>query len=345
MADSSRQAANTHRPALTTEAFVAGVRRGERAILARTITLVESDAPQHQAQAQDVLAALLPYSGNAIRIGITGVPGVGKSTLIEAFGLMLVEQGHQVAVLAVDPSSNRSHGSILGDKTRMAALSRHPQAYIRPSATRGALGGVARKTREAMLVCEAAGFDVIVVETVGVGQSETAVRAMVDVFVLLLLAGAGDELQAIKKGVVEMADLLVVTKADGDNLARARRARADYLSALRALAPQHGWRPPVLTCSAQTGAGIDAIWSTITAFEAQARASGRFEAQRSEQARNWMHTLIRDALERRFYGTPAVATQLAELERSVAEQTLTPDAAARHLLATFDAARQKQGMA
>jgi LAO/AO transport system kinase len=321
-----------------------GVLAGQRAMLARAITLVESRAPHHAAQAAELVQALIPHSGGAIRVGITGAPGVGKSTLIETLGMQLVEQGRRVAVLTVDPSSSRTHGSILGDKTRMERLGRHPAAYIRPSASGGALGGVGRATRETILVCEAAGFDVVIVETVGVGQSEISVRSMVDFFLLLLLAGAGDELQAIKRGVVELADALAVTKADGENRARALAARADYLRALRTLGGAAGaWRPPVLAISALSGEGVDTIWQTVQSFVRATRANGQFEAQRREQARNWMHALVREALEQRFYRTPAVAAALGAIERAVVAQQISAAAAAEQLLSHFDASYQQQG--
>jgi LAO/AO transport system kinase len=316
---------------------VQGVFAGDRAVLAQAITLVESSAPQHVAQAQAVLQELLPHSGRSIRVGITGVPGVGKSTLIETLGMLLVEQGQHVAVLTVDPSSSVTRGSILGDKTRMARLSQHPAAFIRPSPTGGTLGGVGRKTRESIVVCEAAGFEVVLVETVGIGQSEIAVRSMVDFFVLLLLAGAGDELQAIKRGVVELADVLAVTKADGDNRARAQAALADYRRALSAREPVDRTGPTrIQGCSARTGEGLRTIWETLRALEAAARASGAFEQQRREQARSWMHALIREALEQRFYQAHAVASTLQAIEAAVVEQRLTAGAAADQLLTMFD---------
>jgi LAO/AO transport system kinase len=304
---------------LTTEMYVNGVRAGDRATIARAITLIESDAAHHRPQAQEVLSALLPFSGHSMRIGITGVPGVGKSSFIETLGVRLGEAGRQIAVLAVDPSSSRTHGSILGDKTRMERLSRMPNAYIRPSPTGGALGGVARKTRESMLVCEAAGFEIMLVETVGVGQSETTVRAMTDCFVLLALAGAGDELQAIKKGVVELADLVVLTKADGENRTHAEAARADYLRALRYIAPATvGWQTHVLACSAHTGDGIDRVWQSIEQFFAQGHERGTLLTRRRSQTEEWMQSLIAEELTRRFYTNPAIAARMPELRAAVA---------------------------
>jgi LAO/AO transport system kinase len=327
----------TTRRRLTTEEYVQGVLTGSRAVLARAITLVESDAPQHNAQAQDILRALLPHSGGSARIGITGVPGVGKSSLIEMLGMQLVAQKHTIAVLAVDPSSSLSHGSILGDKTRMPQLAQSPNAFIRPSPAGGALGGVARKTRESIIICEAAGFDTIIVETVGVGQSETTVRAMTDCFVLLALAGAGDELQAIKKGVVELADLIVVTKADGENRTRAQAARADYLRALRYLSPTiDGWRTQVLTCSALTGEGVGDLWKTIEEFLQIGHTTGAHGARRREQAQSWMEALIAEGLQRRFLHHPGVAARLPELRRAVVAGEIPVTAAVQELLGLSD---------
>ena len=321
--------------------LAARVRAGDRRALARAITLIESTRPDHLAEAEALLEAILPASGQAadsasVRIGITGVPGVGKSSFIERFGLHLIEQGKRVAVLAVDPSSKVSGGSILGDKTRMEELSRHPRAFIRPSPTGGTLGGVARRTREALLVCEAAGFDVVIVETVGVGQSETAVAEMVDIFLLLLLPGGGDELQGIKKGIVELADAVVVNKADGDLAAAAERAAAEYHAALGLLrAPDPDWRPPVLRCSALTGQGIAEVWETVERHRAVMEAKGARAAKRAAQAGAWMWTEVRDGLLRRFRGDPAVAAALERLEAEVRAGTTTPTAAARRLIALF----------
>ncbi|WP_299645044.1 methylmalonyl Co-A mutase-associated GTPase MeaB [uncultured Chloroflexus sp.] len=326
----------SRRRTLTTEEYVEGVRNGDRAILARAITLIESNAPAHIAQAQEVLRQLLPYTGGALRVGITGVPGVGKSTFIEALGTMLCEQGHRVAVLAIDPSSSISRGSILGDKTRMERLARHPNAYIRPSPSGGSLGGVARKTRETLLICEAAGFDVVLVETVGVGQSETAVRGMVDFFLLLMLAGAGDELQGIKKGVIELADALVITKADGDNKARALAAQAEYRHALRYLTPATpGWKPPVRTCSALTGDGITAVWHEIEHFRTEMMASGVWSTRRREQARDWLYTLIDEQLRTLFFAHPAVRERLPVIEQAVVEGDLPVVSAVQQLIAAL----------
>ncbi len=326
---------------LTVEEYVTGVRSGDRSILARAITLIESNAPAHMALAQEVLRELLPYTGGALRVGITGVPGVGKSTFIEALGTMLCDRGHRVAVLAVDPSSSISRGSILGDKTRMERLARHPNAYIRPSPTGGSLGGVARKSRETLLVCEAAGFDIILVETVGVGQSEIAVRGMVDFFLLLMLAGAGDELQGIKKGIIELADALLITKADGDNRTRALAAQAEYTHALRYLTPAtEGWRPRAYICSAQTGEGIAEIWREIERFHDETTASGVFAARRRDQARDWVYTLIEDHLRTRFFGHPVVQERLPAIEKAVVEGTLPVTTAVQDLIRAFESALQ-----
>ena len=328
--------ASPRRRQLTVEEYVAGVRNGDRTILARAITLIESNAPNHIAQAQEVLREILPFTGNSLRVGITGVPGVGKSTFIEALGTMLCERGHRVAVLAIDPSSSISRGSILGDKTRMERLARHPNAYIRPSPSGGSLGGVARKTRETLLLCEAAGFDIILVETVGVGQSETAVRGMVDFFLLLMLAGAGDELQGIKKGVIELADALLITKADGDNRQRALAAQAEYRHALRYLTPATpGWKPPVRTCSALTGAGIAEIWQEIERFRDELTASGVFANRRREQARDWLYTLIDEQLRTLFFAHPIVRERLPTLEQAVVEGTLPVVSAVQQLIAAL----------
>ena len=321
---------SAHTPAALAEA----VRRGDRRALARAITLIESTRRDHRAQADALLEALLPHTGHSVRVGISGVPGVGKSTFIEAFGLHVIGLGHKVAVLAIDPTSQRTGGSILGDKTRMVDLSREANAFIRPSPAGSTLGGVARRTREAMLVCEAAGFDVIVVETVGVGQSETAVADMVDLFMLLLLPAGGDELQGIKKGIVELADLVVVNKADGDLAATARHTVADYRHALMLL--RHGdWRVPVLSCSAVNKAGIDQVWTTIGEHKAAMEASGARAARRSEQARAWLWNEIRETLVEVFQAHPAVRADLAALESRVTGGAITPAAAARALLEKF----------
>jgi LAO/AO transport system kinase len=316
------------------EALAREVRARDRRALAKAITLVESTREDHQDAAQRLLELLLPDTGNAVRIVITGVPGVGKSTFIESFGLHLIGLGKRVAVLAVDPSSARSGGSILGDKTRMALLSAAPEAFIRPSPSGGSLGGVARRTREAMLVCEAAGHDVVIVETVGVGQSEIAVASMVDFFLVLMLAGAGDELQGIKKGILELADTLAINKADGDDIARATDAAAQYRSALnlfRHASPS--WDPPVVTVSARESRGMDVVWSIILEHRQKLGATGEIAQRRREQQRIWFWNVVEDGVRSRFLGRKDVRRRVAELEAAVAEGQLTPTSAATRLLA------------
>lgn len=321
------------RPALSLEDYIAGIRAQDRTVLARAITLIESNAPAHIELAQALLRELLPDTGNAMRVGITGVPGAGKSTAIEALGTWLCEQGRSLAVLAVDPSSQLTRGSVLGDKTRMEKLSRHPNAFIRPSPSGGTLGGVARKSRETMLLCEAFGFDTILVETVGVGQSEVTVRSMVDFFLLIMIAGAGDELQGIKKGVIELADAIFVNKADGDNLRRAKAARAEYERVLRFLQPATpGWRTRADVCSAITGDGIDRIWQTLTDFHQVTHASGAHNARRQKQNIEWMHAMIQDALRQRFLDHPDIKAALPDTEAAVAEGKEPVTAAVQKLL-------------
>lgn len=314
--------------------YVTGVLDRDRLTLARTITLIESILQEHQELARTIVDRLLPHTGRAIRVGITGVPGAGKSTYIERFGTMLTDLGHWVAVLAIDPSSSRSGGSILGDKTRMERLAVDPKAFIRPSPSSGTLGGVGRKTRETMLVCEAAGYDVVIIETVGVGQSETTVASMVDFFLVLMIAGAGDELQGIKKGVLEVADAIVINKADGDNLLRAEIAQKEYQTALNMLMPNSpNWSPPVLTCSAVDGRGIDTIWATILDHRDKLTASGEMAEKRKTQALDWMAFLLDDGLRQWFYANPRVREALSTLRRNVEEQKISPTAAADSLLA------------
>ncbi len=318
---------------LSAAEYAEGVIAGDRVVLARAITLVESTSVAHAPLAHQLLERLAPHTGGSHRIGITGPPGVGKSTLIDTLGTLLTGRGHEVAVLAVDPTSARTGGSLLGDKTRMHRLAVDPHAFIRPSPTAGTLGGVTRKTRESILVCEAAGFDVVMVETVGVGQSETAVHSMVDCFVVLQLPGAGDDLQGIKKGIIELADLIAITKADGDNRARAERARVDSQRALELLAAgEDGWKVPVLTLSSKTGDGIEQLWETVTRHRETGHASGAFARRRSSQARDWMHALLDEQLRTRFLARPGVAEQLADLEQRVVRGELAPEIAVERLL-------------
>jgi len=319
---------------MSVDDYVAGVRAGDRTVLARAITLVESDSRRHEAQAQEVLHQLLPFTGRAKRVGITGVPGVGKSTFIESFGCQLVDRGHQIAVLTIDPTSSRSGGSILGDKTRMERLCQLPAAFIRPSPSGLSLGGVARRTRETMLLCEAAGFDTILVETVGVGQTEIALRSMVDFFLLLLLAGAGDELQGIKKGIVEMADLVAINKADGENRLRAELARQDQAAALHYLQPAtQDWSTEVLLCAGLTGEGIPEIWERIEKFYATLEPKGVIARQRQEQSLTWLNDLIQDELKRRFYRDTRVQTRLPVVQQALLRGEITAVRAAETLLA------------
>ena len=317
--------------------LAAAVRAGDRRALARAITLIESSRADHRRAAEAVLeAALVPAVGRTLRLGISGVPGVGKSTFIEALGLAILGRGHRLAVLAIDPSSRRGGGSILGDKTRMGELARHPAAFIRPSPTGGTLGGVARRTRETLLLCEAAGFDVVIVETVGIGQSESAVADMVDMFVLLMLPGGGDELQGIKKGVVELADLILVNKADGDFAAAAKRAVADYRSALRLLRPASAtWRPEVLAVSALAGTNIETMWQTVERYRRAAEADGTLAARRAEQAREALWAEIAAGLLEQLRVSPALRDRLPDIEAEVMAGRAAPAVAARRLLEAF----------
>ncbi|MEV6368038.1 methylmalonyl Co-A mutase-associated GTPase MeaB [Micromonospora musae] len=322
--------------AVPVEAYVEGVRAGSRAWIGRAITLVESTRADHRAAAQQLLVALTPHAGNARRIGITGVPGVGKSTFIDALGSRLTADGHRVAVLAVDPSSTRTGGSILGDKTRMARLATDPAAFIRPSPTAGTLGGVAKATREAIVVVEAAGYDVVLVETVGVGQSETAVAEMVDTFLLLTLARTGDQLQGIKKGVLELADVIAVNKADGPHATDARRAARELAGALRLIHPPNGgWQPPVVTCSALEETGLDDVWGQIRGHQDALAASGDLAERRRRQQVNWVWEMVRAELLDRLRSHPTVQALTPEVERQVVDGTLTPALAAERLLAGF----------
>lgn len=325
------------RPRLYVEQYVQGVLENNRSVLAQAITLVESNSPVHMEIAQEVLGQLLPHTGKSIRIGITGVPGAGKSTFIEAFGTMLCEKGHRVAVLAVDPSSPVTKGSILGDKTRMELLSRNPNAFIRPSAAGGTLGGVNRKTRETMLICEAAGFDVILIETVGVGQSETTVRSMVDFFLLLMLTGAGDELQGIKKGVIEIADALLINKADGENKDRALIAKGEFNRVLHYLQPATpGWETKAYMCSSLTCEGIPEIWAVIEKFRERMTRSGILQSRRQAQSLNWMQSMTADYLRAHFYSHPEVAKVLPDVEGRVARGELSATSAVQQLIAIYE---------
>ena len=309
------------------------VRNGNRSALGKAITLIESTHTKHQKDANLLIEKCLPFSGNSFRIGITGVPGVGKSTFIERFGLSLLKQNHKVAVLAVDPSSTTSKGSILGDKTRMEKLSASENAFIRPSPSSGSLGGVARKTRETIILCEAAGYDYILIETVGVGQSETAVRSMVDFFLLLMLAGAGDELQGIKRGIIEMADMIAINKADGDNINKANLASKAYQNTLH-LFPlkDSGWQPTVATCSALEGNGIDTIFEQINIFRRKIMASGYFKTNREQQSKYWLESSIWESLKNDFLNTPAVKKQYEKMKQAVINEQLSPFSAAGKLI-------------
>ncbi|MTW15115.1 methylmalonyl Co-A mutase-associated GTPase MeaB [Rhodoplanes serenus] len=316
--------------------LVAGVRAGQRAVLARAITLAESKRADHQLAARALVQALLPDTGQALRVGITGAPGVGKSTTIDALGAYLTGQGHRVAVLAVDPSSARTGGSILGDKTRMAQLSADPHAFIRPSPSAGTLGGVAAKTRETMLICEAAGYDVILVETVGTGQSETTVADMTDFFLALMLPGAGDELQGIKKGLVELADMIAVNKADGDNLPRARTAAAEYRAALHILSPRSpNWQVPVVTYSAYTGDGLAALWAKVVEHRDTMTKTGELAARRRDQQVKWMWSMVEDRMRTRITSDPSLAAKLPRLEADVADGRLSPAVAVDRIFAAL----------
>ncbi|MDB5501734.1 MAG: methylmalonyl Co-A mutase-associated GTPase MeaB [Tardiphaga sp.] len=313
-------------------ALAASTRAGSRAALARAITLVESRRADHQAAARELVQLLLPDTGRAMRVGITGSPGVGKSTTIDVLGTYLIQQGHKVAVLAVDPSSARTGGSILGDKTRMALLSAEDNAFIRPSPASGTLGGVAAKTREAMLLCEAAGFDVVLVETVGIGQSETAVCDMTDFFLALMLPGGGDELQGIKKGLIELADMIAINKADGDNLARANITAGDYRGALHILTPRsEHWHPPVVTYSALANTGIEELWQKILDHRTAMKASGDFAQRRREQQVKWMWTMLEQRLMARLRADPATRAKVKLIEKDVADARLTPSVAAEQI--------------
>lgn len=313
--------------------YVSGIADGDRALLARAITLVESSNPEHGRLAQSVLQELLPRTGKAVRLGITGVPGVGKSTTIDQFGMNLIADGHLVAVLAIDPTSKRSGGSILGDKTRMSSLAQEKNAFIRPSPSSGTLGGVTRRTRETMALVEAAGFDVVIVETVGVGQSEVAVSDMVDFFLVLLLSGGGDDLQGIKKGIIELADMIAINKADGDNIKRAESAAAEYKNALQIFTP-HGatWFPPVLTVSGRDNRGLKELWAKVLDHREKMTATGEFEDRRQSQAVSWMRDMLDNRLMGALRANPLVAAELPKIEASVRNGTLLPTLAVERIM-------------
>lgn len=339
-----KPASKYRRTQLTPAQYAEGVLNSDRGIIGRTITLVESNLPAHTEQAQEILKILLPHTGNSMRVGITGVPGVGKSTFIESLGYDLVQGGHKVAVLAVDPSSSISGGSILGDKTRMERLGRDTRCFIRPSPSGGTLGGVARKTRETMLVCEAAGYDVILIETVGVGQSEITVRSMVDFFLLLMLAGAGDELQGIKKGIMELADALVINKADGNNKLPAETARSEYERAMHYLQPStEGWTSHAFTCSAVKDQGINDIWKVISTFKEITTKSGIFEQHRKQQSIKWVHDMVEEHLRSLFSRHPEVKKMISKIEQDVADGTMPAVSAVQKLIAIFEGKRMQEG--
>lgn len=318
---------------LALEDYIEGIRNGNRTVLSQAITLIESTKSQHRELAQEIIEACLPKTGNSIRIGITGVPGVGKSTFIESLGNFIIEKDRKLAVLAIDPSSTRTRGSILGDKTRMETLANNDQAFIRPSPTAGSLGGVARKTRETIYLCEAAGFDTIFIETVGVGQSETAVHSMVDFFLLLMLAGAGDELQGIKRGIIEMADAIAINKVDEASEKSVNQAVREYKNALHLYPPtESGWSPKVTTCSALKGQGIDNLWELIEEYVRHTQENGYFENSRRRQARHWMYESIHSRLKELFYNDPAVKKEISEVENKVLSGQMSSFKAAQFLL-------------
>lgn len=321
------------RKTYTADEYVEGIRNGDISILSQAVTLIESSNPDHYNLAQEVIEKCVPYSGNSVRIGITGVPGAGKSTSIDAFGVHLVKQGYKVAVLAIDPSSEITKGSILGDKTRMERLSVERNAFIRPSPSAGSLGGVARKTRETVILCEAAGFDRIIIETVGVGQSETAVHSMVDFFLLLQLAGTGDELQGIKRGIMEMADGIVINKADGDNIEKAKLAQSHFKNALHLFPlPDSGWSPKVLTYSGYYEIGIKEVWEMIDEYISFVKENGYFDFKRNSQSKYWLYESINEQIKNHFYNSDSVKGHLKELENEVLESKKTSFAAAKEIL-------------
>jgi len=325
---------------LTVDEYVDGILAGNRTILSRAITLVESNLPEHQVIAQQVIERCLPHSGKSIRIGITGVPGAGKSTFIEALGMYLCHDSHKLAVLAIDPSSERTKGSILGDKTRMEELSVEKNAFIRPSPSAGSLGGVARKTRESIILCEAAGFDTIIVETVGVGQSETAMHSMVDFFLLIQLAGTGDELQGIKRGIMEMADGITINKCDGNNIEKAQLAKRQFQNALHLFPlPESGWTPKVTTCSAFEKINIDEVWKMVEEYIAFTSKNGYFEHKRNQQSKYWMYETIDEQLRNHFYRNPEIEKMLAEMEDRVNRNEMTSFIAAHNVLEKYFSAK------
>ena len=325
---------------LSEDELVAGVESGDRMILSRAITLIESNNPKHFAKAQRVLQRLLPRTGKALRIGFTGVPGAGKSTMIEAFGNMLCDDGHKIAVLTIDPTSSVTRGSILGDKTRMGTLSRRPEAFIRPSPAGGTLGGVARKSRETMLMCEAAGYDVILIETVGVGQSETTVRSMVDFFMLIVLTGAGDDLQGIKKGIMELADAIVINKADGDNLVRAKVARGEYERMIEFIRPAtEGWPTHAYLASAVEKTGLAELWQVIQVFKKLTTESGVFQKRRDSQLLDWMQAMIDEHLHNLFFGDAVIMGRMPEIRDAVLRGIISPTQAVAELVKMFDIKR------
>lgn len=334
--DSVKRFLEKKRKLLEVDEYVNGILAGDITLLSKAVTLVESSKHKHQKLAQKIIKKCLPHSGKSVRIGITGVPGVGKSTFIEAMGSYITSRGGKLAVLAIDPSSERTKGSILGDKTRMEELAGDKNAYIRPSPSAGSLGGVARKTRETIILCEAAGFDHIFIETVGVGQSETAVHSMTDFFLLLMLAGAGDELQGIKRGIMEMADLIAINKADGSNLEKAEMAKVQYKNAIHLFPKKEsGWEPGVLTCSAYRKTGIAEIWQQIENYKSQTTGNGYFSKKRNEQAIYWMHETIEEQLKQNFYGHPQIREHLEELENQVMNDKVSSFVAAQELLKLF----------
>lgn len=334
--DAIKRFKNKKKSSLDARSYFDEIRSGNRTLLSQAITLAESSLPAHNKLAQEIISLCLPHSGNSMRIGITGVPGVGKSTFIESFGSHLTASGRKLAVLAIDPSSERSKGSILGDKTRMEKLAADKNAFIRPSPSGGSLGGVARKTRESIILCEAAGFDSIFIETVGVGQSETAVHSMVDFFLLLMLAGAGDELQGIKRGIMEMADLIAINKADGQNVEKAKLAKAEYENALHLFpAPESGWTPKVVTCSSLKMTGINEIWELIKDYHQLTLNNDYFRKKRNKQSLYWMYETINEELKQNFYGNPLIKSELKKYEQKVLNDRLNSFLAAGTLLKKY----------